>query len=463
MVDVQQDVDVAFEQKRRFFDEGNTRSYRFRVEQLIKLRDAIKGAESQIVDALRKDMHKPEFESYTSEIAILYEEISYTIKHLKRWMRSRRVSTPLVLHPSSSRVVFEPLGVVLIVGPWNYPFQLLFAPLIGAIAAGNCAILKPSDNTKHTARLVEKLVSETFDPNYVSVVVGPGAMVGPMLIERYRFDHIFFTGSPNVGKQIMAMAAKHLTPVTLELGGKSPAIVDKHVNIKVAAKRLVAGKFFNAGQTCVAPDYLLVHEQVKDLFVDELKSCIAEFYGSCDNGNESLTHIVNQRRFDTLVGYLAQGRIVYGGRANRELCFIEPTIIDNVSFNDSIMQEEIFGPILPVLTFSSKEEVVQLVRRNRYPLACYIFSNDSAFQDYLVGSIEFGGGAVNNALLHLANPELPFGGVGNSGMGSYHGKRSFEVMSHAKSILSTSTWLDFPIRYPSYTDWKLKLVKLLMG
>ncbi len=456
MTATESNIATVFQSQRDYFDSAATRSYEFRIAQLRKLKQAISLNEQEILNALYQDMHKPAFEAFTSEVGVMYEEINHTIKHLKTWMKKTRVHTPLVLHPSSSKIVFEPLGVVLIIGPWNYPFQLLFAPLVGAIAAGNTTILKPSDNTKHTAAIIEKLITETFESKYISVVSGPGAMVGPILIEKYKFDHIFFTGSQRVGKQIMMMAAQHLTPVTLELGGKSPAIVDQHVNIKVAAKRLIWSKFFNAGQTCVAPDYLLIHKEVKEAFVQEMKKSIIEFYGSSHDENPNLTHIVNDKRFDKLLSYLPQGTILHGGGFNREKLFIEPTLIDDVSLNSPIMQEEIFGPILPILTYSSKNEIIDVVRHNRHPLACYIFSSDKRFTQFIIDHIEFGGGAINNALVHLANPDLPFGGVGNSGMGSYHGKHSFEVMSHAKSILSTATFFDPPFKYAPYTQSKMR-------
>ena len=452
-------IEKAFQKKRSYFDSGATRSYEFRISQLKKLKQAIQKFEKEIIDALHTDMHKPDFEAYTSEVGFMYEEINHTIKHFGKWMQPTSVRTPLVLLPSSSKIINEPLGVILIIGPWNYPFQLLFAPLVGAIAAGNTVILKPSDNTKQTASVIEKLVTETFDNNYISVVTGPGAMVGPVLIEKYRFDHIFFTGSAKVGKQIMTMAARHLSPVTLELGGKSPAIVDKNLNLEVSARRLTWGKFFNAGQTCVAPDYLLVHEDVKDAFVKEMIRNIRDFYGNSPEESTSLTHIVNDKRFDILVGYLNTGNILHGGRFNKAKRFIEPTIIEKISMNDPIMQEEIFGPILPVITYKTNAEIIEIVRKNRYPLACYIFSSDKKFQDFIIENIEFGGGSINNALVHLANPDLPFGGVGNSGMGNYHGKRSFDAMSHTKSMITTSTVFDPALRYPPYTSSKMKWVR----
>ncbi len=456
-------MDLAYRSKRAFFDEGGTRSYRFRMEQLTLLKRAIKKFEPQIVEALYADMHKPELEAYSSEIGILYEEVDFALKHLKGWMKPQRVSTPMLLQPSRSKIVAEPLGVVLIIGAWNYPFQLLISPLIGAIAAGNCAVLLPSDGSPNTATIVEKLVGDIFDPRYVSVVQGAGAVVGPRLIEGYPFNHIFFTGSPAVGRKVMAMAAAHLTPVTLELGGKSPAIVHADANLKVAVKRLVWAKFFNAGQTCIAPDYLLVHHSVKARVVELAKRYITEFYGDHPNGESpDLTHIVNERRFSTLVGYLEGGTIVHGGASQRETLFIEPTLLDNVPLDSPVMQEEIFGPILPIIPYDSLDEALTVVRRNRYPLALYLFTESREVERFFTGRVEFGGGSINNTMMHLVNPKLPFGGVGNSGMGSYHGRRSFETFSHYKSILRTSTVVDLSFIYAPYTLLKLTWIKRLM-
>ena len=456
-------IKEAFESKREFFDSGNTKSYEFRVAQLKALRKAIVESETEILNALYKDMHKPKFEAFTSEIGIVYDEIDFALRNLKKWMKHKKVSTPIVLHPSTSKIYPEPLGVVLIIGPWNYPFQLLINPLVGAIAAGNCAIIKPSDNTKNTAQVIGKIIAKTFSPNFVSVIQGPGAMVGPMLIDKYEFNHIFFTGSPNVGKEIMAMAAKHLTPVTLELGGKSPAIVHSDANLKISAQRLIWAKFFNAGQTCVSPDYLLVHESVKDVFVDLMRKTIVQFLGDDPSTSENFTHIVNSRRFNVLKEYLNEGRIIHGGRFDESQNYIEPTLIDGVSFEDKLMQEEIFGPILPILTYRNIEDVLPIIRKNRYPLALYLFTESKPIERYILSNVEFGGGSINNALVHLVNPKLPFGGVGNSGMGSYHGKRSFETFSHMKSVIKTSTIIDPTLRYAPYNERKFKLAKLIFN
>ncbi|MBI9068087.1 MAG: aldehyde dehydrogenase [Salinivirgaceae bacterium] len=448
-----------FINKRTFFDSGATKSYDFRIEQLKIFKKAITQNESKILDALYKDFKKPRFEAFTSEVGFLYEEINFAIKHLKKWMKPDKVATPLVLELSKSKIVKEPLGVILIIGPWNYPFQLLLSPLVGAIAAGNCSVIKPSNETPHVAKIVEEIINQTFDSNYISVVQGPGRTVGNALIEEFNWNHIFFTGSPQVGKQVAKMAANHLSPVTLELGGKSPAIIDENVDIDIAAKRVVFGKFFNAGQTCVCPDYVLVHESKKQEFILKAKKYIQEFYGDNPLVSKDLTHIVNSKRFNVLSNYLNDGKIVHGGKFDEENKVIEPTLLDDITFDMKVMQEEIFGPILPILTWNTKEDLIDKVRKNRYPLACYIFTENKSFKKFIINRIEFGGGSVNNTLVHLVNPKLPFGGVGNSGMGNYHGKYSFETFSHKKSILESPTKLDLPLRYPPYSDKKMKIGK----
>lgn len=455
-------IQEAFALKRNFFDNGGTREYKFRIEQLKALKATIKKYENEVLDALHNDMQKPIFEAYSSEVGFVYEEINYTIKHLHSWMKPKRVCTPMVIWPSKSQIISEPLGIVLIIGPWNYPFQLLLAPLVGAIAAGNCAILKPSDNTRNTANVVNKIISETFSPNLVSCVLGPGAMIGPMLLDKFKFNHIFFTGSQNIGKQILAMAAKNLTPTTLELGGKSPAIVHFDANLKIAAQRLIWAKLFNAGQTCVAPDYLLVEASIKQQFTELMISTIKQFLGDNPQDSPHFTRIVNNRRFSTLVEYLKCGNIMYGGHSDEAQRYIEPTLIDNVTTSDSIMNEEIFGPILPILTYSKIDEIIPIIRRNRYPLALYLFTQSRKIEQFVLKNIEFGGGAINNALTHLINPKLPFGGVGSSGMGSYHGKKSFITMSHQKSILKTSTRINIKVLFPPYNKQKLKFAKIFM-
>ena len=444
-----EDVQASYARKRAFFDAGNTRSHAFRAKQLEALRDSISANQAGILEALHKDLRKPPFEATLSEFAILLEEIELTLAHLETWMAPTVVTTPESLGPGPSEIHHDPLGVVLIIGPWNYPFQLAMAPLIGAIAAGNCAIIKPSNETHHTALIIEKLISETFDEDYISVVQGPGSSVGPIIIENNRFDHIFFTGSPGVGKLIAGMAAKHLTPVTLELGGKSPVIVDKHANIEVSARRLTWGKFFNAGQTCICPDYVLVHEDVKDDLIAHVKKTITVFFGEDPQNSPDLARIVNDKRFNALKSFLT-GDIVAGGTSNADDRYIAPTVIDNVSPDDPIMREEIFGPIMPILTWTEKSEALRIIRQNRYPLACYVFSEDQETVRYFLENVESGGSCINHCLVHVTNPELPFGGVGFSGVGQYHGKDSFLAMSHSKSVLRMPTGFDNQDMYAPY-------------
>jgi aldehyde dehydrogenase (NAD+) len=457
----EEDLALSLQRKRAFFDAGQTRSESFRLDQLRTLRKAIETYENEALDALRADYGKPRLEAFTSEIGILFQEIDHAIAHLQEWMRPDRVHTPLPLQPGHSEILTEPLGVVLIIGPWNYPFQLVLGPLIGAIAAGNCVILKPSEETPHASRVISEMVSATFDDRYISVVQGPGQVVGPQLIENHRFDHIFFTGSPRVGRLIAGMAARHLTPVTLELGGKSPVILDKSAKLDIAAKRIVWGKFFNAGQTCVAPDYILAHDDIKDAFVDEVKTAIQQFYGSDPKASPDFARIVNNRRFHALEA-LMTGDIVVGGATDAKDRYIAPTVIDNVTMDHPAMREEIFGPIMPILTWRDRDEVVSCVRQNRYPLASYVFAEDPEVIAFFVDAIEYGGGGINNCILHLANPDLPFGGVGYSGIGRYHGHDSYLSMSNRKSVLTSATWIDPALRYPPYSDRKEAWVEWFM-
>lgn len=455
------DKDI-FSSKRKFFDEGNTKSYDFRIEQLKKLKSTIKKYEKDISDALYKDLHKSRFESYTSEIGLIYEEINYTIKHLKKWMKPKRIKDIISTMPSKSYIYPEPLGVVLIVGPWNYPFQLILAPLIGAIAAGNCVIVKPSNQSVNTSSVIGKISEEIFSEEYISVIQGPGSTVVASLIENYSFNHIFFTGSPKIGKEILQLASYSLTPVTLELGGKSPAIVHKDANLELAAKRIVSGKYYNAGQTCIAPDYLLVHEDIKAELIENLIKHIKELYGENPKDSEDYGRIINKKRFTTLINYINDVGIIFGGDRDMDDLYIEPTILECKDINSSIMKEEIFGPLLPILTYKEIEEVIDIVRNNRYPLALYLFTGDKEIEKYIIDRVEFGGGCINNSLVHILNPRMPFGGVGKSGMGSYHGKYTFDTFTHHKSILKSHNTIDVPLRYPPYEDKKLDLVKKIM-
>ncbi len=451
-----------FYKKREFFDTGYTKSYSFRITQLRKLKSAIEKYEKDILSALYKDLHKSAFESYTAEIGLVYEEINYAIKNLKKWIKAKRVEGAITTMPSRSYIYPEPLGVVLIIGPWNYPFQLILAPLVGAIAAGNCVVIKPSNQSVHTSAIIEKIIKETFPKKYISVVQGPGSRVVPSLIKNYPFNHIFFTGSPKIGKEVLRLASYHLSPVTLELGGKSPAIVHKGSNLDLAAKRIVAGKYYNAGQTCIAPDYLLVHEDVKARLISHLIDYIKQFYGDNPQASKDYGRIINKNRFNTLIKYLENGKILYGGHSDPDDLYIEPSLLECKDLNKAIMKDEIFGPLLPIISYKKIEDVITIVRRNRYPLALYLFTNNKAIERYIIKGIEFGGGCINNSLLHVINPRMPFGGVGSSGMGSYHGKYSFDTFSHYKSVLKAHAHHDMPLRYPPYSDKILKIVKKFM-
>lgn len=446
----------ALQGVRSFYESGATRSYSFREEQLKKLKYAVADWQDKIADALYKDFHKSEAESFATETGLLLAEISYTLKHLQQWMRPQHESSPLFLFRSSGSVVRESLGVAFIIAPWNYPLLLLLSPLIGVIAGGNCAVLKPSELAPHTSSVVKQMLESVFDPSYIAIIEGNGAEVVPQLIKNFRFDHIFFTGGTAIGREVAKMAAEQLTPVTLELGGKSPCIVDKDVNIQVAAKRIVWGKFTNAGQTCVAPDYLLVHTTVKDKLIAEMKTAIGSFYGDALQ-SEDYGRIINEKHFDKLQHFLSEGTILHGGTTKREELYIAPTLLGDVAIDAAVMQEEIFGPLLPVFTFSDYEEAISLIKENPDPLALYVFTNNPTVEEKFTG-LRFGGGCVNNTLVHLADPKLPFGGVGNSGMGVYHGKYSFDTFTRPKAILKSSCWPDLKLKYPPYKG-KMKWFK----
>lgn len=447
-----------FRQMQTYFLSGATADYAFRLQQLQRLKQAIKQYEHRIMEALFKDLHKSQEESFTTEIGFLYAEISHATKHLKKWMSKSSVSTPLFLFPSSSKIIREPLGVCLIIGPWNYPFQLLIAPLIGSIAGGNCALIKPSEMAVHTSLVTTEMIAEFFDENFISVVQGDGAVVVPELMNENRFDHVFFTGSIPVGRAIAKMAAEKLVPVTLELGGKSPCIVDEDADIKVSAKRIVWGKFTNAGQTCVAPDYLLVHEKNKRELVAEMQTNIQQFYGTQPIESVDFGRIINRKRLDTLKSYLSQGSVITGGDFVDDQLYLSPTLLENIADKAPVMQDEIFGPILPIITFTEQSEALNIIRQHSHPLSLYYFGNTKEKENYYVNNLQFGGGCINNTLVHLANADLPFGGVGSSGIGAYHGKFSFDTFTRMKAILKTATWLDPGVRYPPYKG-KLKLLR----
>jgi aldehyde dehydrogenase (NAD+) len=451
----------AMEKMRRYFNSGITRPYDFRKQQLLKARDMVRRYESAIAQALYEDLQKSPEEAYATETGLLLAETRVAIKNLRTWMRPQRTGTDLANFPSSATIYRDPLGVVFIIAPWNYPLQLLLIPMIGAIAGGNCIVLKPSEAAPATAALIEKMMGEYFDSNYIKVVQGDGAVVVPALLNTFRFDHIFYTGSVTVGKSICQLAAKDLVPVTMELGGKSPAIVEADADITVAARRIVLGKFLNTGQTCIAPDYVLVHASVKGRLVQALEACIRKFYGENAAGSYDYGKIINARRFDKLTGYLTQGRVLYGGQYNKADLYIAPTLMDEVRPDSPLMTEEIFGPVLPILSFETAEEAHGLVAQNPNPLAFYLFTASSAKEREWVAAVPFGGGCINNTAWYFTNHHLPFGGVGNSGMGAYHGRYSFDTFTRRKPVMKTPAWFDPAIKYPPFKG-KLKLFKWLI-
>ena len=452
------DLHQLVESQRAFFASGQTRDRTFRLRQLRRLRAAIEKAEGTIFDALQTDLGKFSYEAYLSEIGIVHSELRFALKRVRRWSASRRVRTPLTVLPGSSRIYPEPYGVVLVIGPWNYPFLLSMTPLIGALSAGNCCILKPSEYAPQTSAAIAALLEEHFEPHYVAAVQGDAA-VGESLLA-HRFDFIFYTGGAVVGKIVMQAAARYLTPVTLELGGKSPCIVDQNVSTDHAARKIVAGKFLNAGQTCIAPDYLLVHEAIREKLADRIKEHIKHLYGTDAGDNPDYARIVNDRHFDRLAVLLNNGRIVCGGITDRQKRHIAPTVIDDISWSDPIMQEEIFGPILPILTYADLGEALERIRSLPSPLALYLFSDDPETQNKVIKEVPFGGGCINDTMVHFANPHLPFGGVGNSGMGQYHGRFSFDTFSHLKAVMKRPMWFHTPLRYPPYG--KLSRLKKLL-
>ena len=448
----------SLEKMRQHFNSAVTRPLAFRKEQLKKLKASILNHEQGLYDALYTDLKKSPEEIWATETGLVLAELNGAIKNLRHWMQPEGVTTNLLNLPSSSKILKEPLGVVLIIGPWNYPFQLLINPLIGAIAAGNCVVLKPSEFAPATDAVMKKIIEEVFTNEYVLYVQGDGAAVIPEMMNNFSFDHIFYTGSTAVGKIIYKMAAERLVPVTLELGGKSPCVVEADANINVAARRIAMTKFSNAGQMCVAPDYLLVHSSVKDKLVDALKQSALKFFSEKPEESYSYGKIINEKQFNRIAGYLSQGKIAYGGRVNKEKLFIEPTILTDISMTGSIMKEEIFGPILPVIPYNTMEEARQIIQNNPNPLAFYIYTSSSKKEKEWLEAVPAGGSCVNNSSWHLTNHHLPFGGRGFSGTGCYHGKYSFETFSHKKAVMKTPTWFDPNIKYPPFKG-KLKLFK----
>jgi len=444
-------ADLVGEQ-RRYFQSGATREISFRREQLEKLRGMIRANQDRITKAAYDDLRKPPFEMFASEIAFLLAEVDFALKKLTCWTSPAKVPGPLAFIGAESRIYPEPYGVALIISPWNYPFMLLFAPLIGSIAAGNCSVLKPSEVSPHSSHTIAELVSETFDPRYIAAVEG-GMEVNKPLLEQ-EFDYIFYTGSAVVGKEIMKAAAEHITPVTLELGGKSPCIVDEHPRLRYAARRIAFGKWLNAGQTCIAPDYLLVHQDVKPQFLEELKKAVHSFYGSDPQRSRHYARIIDKRHFERLSQLLGEGNIVAGGETDAEDLYIAPTIIDEPGWDAPVMREEIFGPIIPVFAYRDLDEAIEVVNSRPKPLALYFFSLGKGKQQKVLREISAGGVCINTTMLQESTQTLPFGGVGNSGMGGYHGKASFDTFTHYKGVLDQKLSLDMMLR-PPYPDSKL--------
>ena len=455
-------MNTQLEALRQYFQSGATQSFDFRLLQLKRLKQLVLDNEQALYKALYADLKKTDEDAWATEVGFFLSELNYTIEHLKGWMQPKSVPTNLVNMPSSSFTIQEPLGVVCIIAPWNYPFQLLFTPLIGAIAGGNCAVLKPSEFAPATAAVMRKIIGDLFPENYILYIEGDGAQVLPPLLSENRFDHIFYTGSTMVGKIIYKLAAEHLVPVTLELGGKSPAVICDDANLRVAARRLANPKFSNCGQMCIAPDFILVPHHLKDELIKELIIAIQKFYGADAESSEHYGKIINDKQWLRLTSYLGDGEIVYGGKSNRETLFIEPTIMVGVQPDAKVMQDEIFGPILPILTYASKEEALAIIQKNPNPLAFYVFTENQADENYWLTNVPSGGACVNNATMHITNHELPFGGRGYSGTGGYHGKLSFDTFTHTKSVLKTPTWIDPSFKYPPYKG-KGWLLKRLIG
>src|SRR5699024_10266957 len=430
------------------------------IKQLKRLKEAIKAHDVLIYDALKKDLNKPVFESYVTELGSVYSEIDYMIKHVKDWAKPKRIPTSLAHFYSKSHIYQEPYGRVLIIAPWNFPIQLSFVPLVGAMAAGNCVVLKPSELAPYTARVIQQIIESVFAREYVAVEQGDGKVSQQLLKEGV--DYCFFTGSTQVGKTIMETASQTLTPVTLELGGKSPVIVAKDTNIKHAAQRIVWGKFTNAGQTCIAPDYLLVDEVIRDDLISAIIEVIEEYYTKKPLENSDYSKMINKRHFKRVKKLMKNQSVIYGGGSNKEMLTIEPTLVLEPELDTELMQEEIFGPILPILTYREVSQAVEFIRSKDKPLALYLFTQDKALKEYIIKNLSFGGAAINDTLIHQSNYNLPFGGVGASGMGQYHGKYSLETFSHPKSVIEKTDLFDIKLRYPPYKDWALKFIKKIM-
>lgn len=453
------EISQIINRQKQFFNTDLTQNIAFRITQLQKLKSILVTGEKQIVAALKADLGKSEFEAYATELGIVLTEISRHLSNLKKWVKPKRVGSPLAAFPSSSYIQAEPYGNVLIISPWNYPFHLAMAPLVGAISAGNCAIVKPSEFSRHTSELLRQLINDNFDDAYIHVITGDAAVSQALLKEK--FDLIFFTGSPRVGKIVMQAAAAHLTPVILELGGKSPCMVGEHTSLPLTAKRIMWGKLINAGQTCIAPDYVLLPEHQLDAFVEQCIFSVKAMYGDDVQLSPEYPRMISEASVVRMEGLMQGGKIVFGGKTDVKERYVSPTLIINPDNNSALMQEEIFGPLLPIVTYSDLDEALAFVRNRPKPLALYVFTNRKSVQKKIVTAISAGGVTINDSIMHFTNAGLPFGGVGNSGMGSYHGKASFKAFSHLKPVMKRATWLDVPLRYPPFKN-KLQLVKKVL-
>lgn len=452
-------IQKILQKQQDFFNSNKTKDVSFRIEQLKLFKKVLKENEDSLYKAIYQDFGKSEFETYASELSLIYHELNSFIKNIKKWSKPTKVSTGFVNFPAKSYIIPEPLGVTLVIGAWNYPYQISLIPALTALAAGNTVILKPSELPANTSKIMAKIINDNFPSEFFCVIEG-GVKETTDLLE-HRFDKIFFTGSVPVGKIIYQAAAKHLTPVTLELGGKSPTFVFGDVDIKMTVKRIVWAKFLNAGQTCIAPDYILVEKAIEKSFLEEMKREIEEHYKNNEDIDDNYTRIINSNNYDRLSKLIDPDKIYCGGNTNKDNRFISPTILQNISFDDEIMKDEIFGPILPVISFSNLDETIKMVKDRPKPLSCYIYSKNKKTIDKLLKEISFGGGAINDSLMHITNDNLPFGGVGHSGIGSYHGKYGFNAFSHYKSILDKPFWLETPLKYSPYSIKKLKMLKWL--
>lgn len=454
------EIKELINKQRKFYSSNISKDLKFRIQNLKLLKSIIIKYEKEIQEALRLDLGKSETEAYMTEIGMVLDEIKYNIKHLAKWAKKKYVSTPLSQFPARSYRIPEPRGLVLIISPWNYPFLLSIQPLIGAIAAGNCVIIKPSEYSVNTSKLLKKILTEIYSEAYVTVVLGEKEVAQELLKEK--FDYIFYTGSTKIGKIVMESAAKNLTPVTLELGGKSPCIVDEKCNVELAAKRIAYGKILNSGQTCVAPDYVFVHQNVKEQFLNCLIKYLKNFLGENALNNSDYPKIINEMQFNRIISLIDKEHVIYGGGYNRNILKIEPTILTIKDMTSKVMQEEIFGPILPIIGYNNLDYIINYININPKPLALYLFTNNKKIEKRILKEVSYGGGCINDTIIHLANKRLGFGGVGNSGIGEYHGKFSFDTFSHYKSIIKKSNHIDLPVRYHPYSKVKEKLIRMFM-